>query len=126
MKHSLGYHSDESSEELYDHCGQVIVSASLGAPRDFTIQWVNKKSRVAEDKPPVPIAAGPPQLPVFAWRMQHSDVLVMCGGMQHGRSASGWKHAVPPLRAELLPKVNFNDPRQLRFNLTFRRLLTKK
>jgi hypothetical protein len=30
----------------------------------------------------------------YAWRMDHGDVIVMGGGMQHSGSGVGWKHGV--------------------------------
>jgi hypothetical protein len=30
----------------------------------------------------------------YAWRMDHGDVIVMGGGMQHSGSGVGWKHEV--------------------------------
>lgn len=108
VKHSLGFHSDETHTETYDGHGQVIVSMSLGARRQFDIKYKHPKNTNTTNN-------NNAILPSLRWEMSSGDVIVMCGSMQHTRHGGvGWKHGVPPL-------VQASAAAPPRFNLTFRR-----
>eukprot|EP00808_Paulinella_micropora_P015774 g81242.t1 len=115
-KHLLGYHSDESTGEKYDECGQVVVSMSIGGTRNFDIRWITRKAYETHEATEKLQQQQQPPHPILRWKMQRGDVIVMFGGMQAGRGASGWKHAVPP------PLSSEHVARPVpRYNLTFRR-----
>lgn len=105
--HQLGFHSDDTADELYDEAGQVVASVSLGQDRSFDVQWRS--------------TSGQQNKPLLRWHMKAGDMVVMAGSMQSRRGGAGWKHRVPQLPAQLVSCGGAP-----RYNLTFRRSIGRE